>query len=281
MKYIQLSQKPKPASGNDKWMVTIAPILLAFVVVNVNAVSGWKAYNDCVYEKGVQFHKKNVTTFGLGRGNPLPEEGKLVQFKMGKETGIIASFIEHKSQGNTINWAKDESMFNDGSDADKIFGDIADATGNMSYNDGPGWHLDLVFSGLKADSLYTFVGTVNRNGGPGYKERITNWTIMGADSFIYKSSGAAHKIGEDSVEFSTGENDEGLIARWEDIRSGDDGEFQIRTSHSIGSKKGGIKNAHAFKGYAGGLFMLEYNGVALVELIDKLATRWATIRSRP
>ena len=65
MKYIQLSQKPKPASGKDKWMVTIAPILLAFVVVNVNAVSGWKAYNDCVYEKGVQFHKTGMDSSTL------------------------------------------------------------------------------------------------------------------------------------------------------------------------------------------------------------------------
>ena len=281
MKYFQLNQKTKTFSANHRWTDKKWMVLLVFISTSFSVVAEWRAYNDCVYEKGVQFQKKNVTNYGLGRGNPFPEEGKLVQFKTGAGTGITASFVEHKSQGNAINWAKDESMFDDGSDADQLFGDIVDANGNMSYNDGPGWHLDLIFSGLKRDAIYTFVGTVNRNGGPDYKDRVTNWKIMGAENFTYKSSAAAHKIGQDSVEFSTGENSKGLIAKWENIRSGDDGKFQIRTSHSIGSKKGGIKNAHAYKGYAGGLFMLEYNGTASVELSGKLATRWANIKFRP
>ena len=51
----------------------------------------------------------------------------------------------------------------------------------MSYNDGPKWHLDLIISGLDPQALYTFVGTVNRKGGAGYKERITNWKVLEVD----------------------------------------------------------------------------------------------------
>ena len=282
MKTPQLTQITQLIVGDHiwtdkKWIFCLILISTGFSMVSAE----WRAYNDCAYEKGIQFQKKNVTNYGLGRGNPFPEEGQLLQFKAGKETGVTASFVERKSQGNPINWANDESMFDNGSDADKIFKDVVDASGNMSYNDGPGWYLDLIFSGLKPGGVYTFVGTVNRNGGPDYKDRVTNWKIMGAESFTYTSSATAQKVSEDSVEFSTGQNNKGLIARWENIRSGNDGEFLIRTSHSIGSKKGGIKNAHAYKGYAGGLFMLEYNGTASVELTDKLTTCWATVKFRP
>ena len=31
----------------------------------------------------------------------------------------------------------------------------------------------------------------------------------------------------------------------------------IRTSHSVGEANGGLAGAHAYKGYAGGVFMLE------------------------
>ena len=97
-------------------------VVISIISLEVSSAS-WQAYNDCVYEKGVQFLKKNVTTFGLGRGNPFPEEGNLLRFKDGKDTGVMVSFVEHKSQGNTINWAKDGATFNDGSDAFKVFND--------------------------------------------------------------------------------------------------------------------------------------------------------------
>ena len=243
------------------------------------STANWVAFNDCVYEKGVQFTKKNVTTFGLGRGNPFPVEGNLLQFKDGEDTGVTVSFVEHKSQGNTINWAKDGSTFNDGSDAFKIFNDIVDVGGNMSYNDGPKWHLDLIISGLEPQSLYTFAGTVNRKGGVGYKERITNWKILEADGFEYACSIDAHKIDDGQVEFSTGENSEGLVAKWADIGSGKDGKFIVRTSHGIGEKKGGIKGAHEYKGYAAGIFMLEYQGPRSTNPgRDRIPTIWSRLK---
>ncbi|MEE2615073.1 MAG: hypothetical protein VYC62_05710, partial [Verrucomicrobiota bacterium] len=49
-------------------------------------------------------------------------------------------------------------------------------------------------------------------------------------------------------------------AKWTDISPGADGKIVIRTSHSVGEANGGLAGAHAYKGYAGGAFMLELQG---------------------
>ena len=41
-----------------------------------------------------------------------------------------------------------------------------------------------------------------------------------------------------------------------DIQPSAEGTFTIRTSHGIGEENGGLPGAHAYKGYAGGLFLL-------------------------
>jgi hypothetical protein len=64
------------------------------------------------------------------------------------------------------------------------------------------------------------------------------------------------------VEFSTGHNEAGYVAKWTDIAPGADGRVVIRTSHSVGEANGGLAGAHAYKGYAGGAFMLELQGDA-------------------
>ncbi|MEC7813086.1 MAG: hypothetical protein VX598_09790, partial [Verrucomicrobiota bacterium] len=84
--------------------------------------------------------------------------------------------------------------------------------------------------------------------------------IMGAESFVYASSEGAWKVSEESVEFSTGHNEAGYVAKWTDIAPGADGRIVIRTSHSVGEANGGLAGAHAYKGYAGGAFMLELQG---------------------
>jgi len=126
----------------------------------------------------------------------------------------------------------------------------------MSYGDAPGWSLDLKFTNLDPGASYTFAGTVHRNGGDGYATRITNWTIVGASASTSASSEGPHKVGEESVEFSTGNNLAGHVAKWTDIRPAADGSFTIRTSHGVGEANGGLPGADAYRGYAGGLFML-------------------------
>jgi hypothetical protein len=260
--------------------IAVFVVIIAILSVASYATpSEWVAYNDSVYEQGVQFIADNVTTFGLGRGNPFPESGELIKLSDGRDTDVTVTYLEHTSVGNTINWATDAAQFDKGSDAGQIFNDIVDASGNMSYNDGPGWHLDLVIEGLDPDGFYTFAGSVNRNGAADYADRVTNWKIIGADGFTYASSDEAHKIAEDMVEFVTGVNNEGCVAKWMNIAPGSDREIIIRTSHGVGDENGGIAGAHEYKGYAGGVFMLEFQGMQAVEAHGKMAATWSKIKS--
>jgi len=260
-----------------KKSVVLATIFLVFSM-SAHADDPWIAYNDCVYVDGAQFIADNVTTFGIGRTNTHPEFGDLIKFSDGSATGVAVTYTEFITAGS-VNWATDASTFDAGSDADEIFGGIIDPTGNISYGDAPGWYVDLTIEGLDPEGAYIFVGTVNRGGAADYEDRITNWTIMGAQSFLYECSEDAHKVSEDSVEFVTGNNNDGLIARWTNIAPGDDGEIVIRTTHGVGSDDGGMAGANEYKGYAGGMFMLEYQGPNAVEPDEKLTATWGGLKS--
>lgn len=224
----------------------------------------WRAFNDSVIAD-IEGVSENATNLGLGRGfDGTGESGELLNIETGEETGVSVSFAETFSEGNTINTARDFAEFDPESDAGKIFQDFVDLAGNMSYNDAPGWHLDLEITGLDPAKTYTFVGTANRAGGASYADRVTNWSIRDADAFVYGSSAGAHKVDESSVEFSTGDNNAGYVARWTDIAAGADGKIIIRTSHGVGEANGGIPGAHAYKGYGGGIFMLaEQSGASI------------------
>ena len=233
----------------------------------------WLAYNDSAFKEG-QINADFVTTYGLGRNfQGEGAEGELQDLLSGRSTAVTAAYAEQFSTGS-INSAGDPASFPAGSDAERWFKGIADLSGNMSYGDSPGWWLDLTFTGLDPARGYTFVGTADRNGGAGYLARVTNWRILGADDYAYASSAGAHRVGDDAVEFSTGHNADGLVARWVDIRPGADGSFTIRTSHSVGEANGGLPGASAFQGYAGGLFVLAEQtalGSGVVEGIEILS----------
>jgi len=260
-----------------KRVICLAALLAMLGAVARADSDTWVAYNDCVYVDG-QFIADNVTTFAIGRSNPHSESGELIRQSDGLGTGVLVTFSEFKTSGS-LNWAKDSATFDDGSDAAEIFGDYVDPAGNISYGDAPGWYLDLIIEGLDPAGYYTFAGSVNRNGGADYGDRVTNWKIMGADNFTYAGSDGAQKISEDALEFVTGINNVGYVAKWTNINPGKDGEIAIRTSHSVGADNGGIPDANEYKGYAGGVFMLEFQGGGAVEPDGKLATTWSRIKS--
>lgn len=259
-----------------KRAISLAAVFAILSAVVYADSDPWVAYNDSVYVDG-QFIADNVTTFAIGRSNTHPESGELMKQSDGGATGVTVTYVEFKTSGS-LNWAKDAATFDDGSDAAEIFGDYVDPTGNISYGDAPGWYLDLMIEGLDSAGAYTFAGSVNRGGAADYADRVTNWKIMGADSFTYASSDDAHKVSEDAVEFITGVNDVGYVAKWTNIDPGGDGEFVIRTSHSVGKDDGGMPDSNEYKGYAGGVFMLEFQGVQAVEARGKLATTWSKIK---
>ena len=221
----------------------------------ISQTASWQAYNDSVNANGGTTDE-TVTMINVGRSSPGPASSELLVFGSGDGTGVTATYEETLSEGS-VYWTSDAITFDEESDAAKLFGEALDLTGNISYGDAPGWHMDLILEGLDPNSKYVFAGTAMRGGGLGYAERTTNWKIMGAESFVYASSEGAWKVSEESVEFSTGHNEAGYVAKWTDIAPGADGRIVIRTSHSVGEANGGLAGAHAYKGYAGGVFMLE------------------------
>ena len=220
--------------------------------------ASWQAYNDSANANGGTTDE-TVTMINVGRSSPGPASTELLVFGSGDGTGVTATYKETLSEGS-VYWTSDAITFDEESDAAKLFGEALDLTGNISYGDAPGWHMDLILEGLDPNRKYAFAGTSMRGGGLGYAERTTNWKIMGAESFVYASSEGAWKVSEESVEFSTGHNEAGYVAKWTDIAPGADGRVVIRTSHSVGEANGGLAGAHAYKGYAGGVFMLELQG---------------------
>ena len=233
-------------------------MFLVLVGTAVAQTANWTAFNDSV-NKNAGTTDVTVTTINVGRSSPGPASSELLVFGSGDGTGVTATYEETKTVGSVF-WTNDSITYDEESDAAKIFGEALDLSGNISYGDAPGWYMDLVLEGLDPKRKYVFAGTAMRGGGEGYAERTTNWKIMGAESFVYASSEGAWKVSEESVEFSTGHNEDGYVAKWTDIAPGVDGKIVIRTSHSVGESNGGLAGAHAYKGYAGGAFMLELQG---------------------
>lgn len=216
---------------------------------------GWIAYNDSAFKPG-QTNAPNTTTYGLGRSFAGEGQGgPLKDFSTGEPTGVTVEYTEIFTTGS-VNSAGDAAPFIPDTDAAALFAERADLSGNMSYGDAPGWAVELTISGLNPSRRYSFAGTADRRGGAGYADRVTNWSVLGADALTYASSPGAHRVSDRSVEFSTGENSAGLLARWTNIRPGADGTIVIRTSHSVGVAAGGLPGAHAFRGYGGGLFLV-------------------------
>jgi hypothetical protein len=240
-----------------KAMKTWSCLLVFFLTCGsaISQTASWQAYNDSVNKNGGTTDE-TVTMINVGRSSPGPASTELLVFGSGDGTGVTATYEETLSEGSVF-WTSDAITFDEESDAAKLFGEALDLTGNISYGDAPGWHMDLILEGLDPNRKYVFAGTAMRGGGLGYAERTTNWKIMGAESFVYASSEGAWKVSEESVEFSTGHNEAGYVAKWTDIAPGADGRVVIRTSHSVGEANGGLAGAHAYKGYAGGVFMLE------------------------
>ena len=102
------------------------------------------------------------------------------------------------------------------------------------YYGGAGWWVDLTLTGLDPDeALHLRHQRLARQGQyrwtPGYDDRITMYTLSGADASTNSSTSGVTVISPTSVSFSTGNNHaEGYVARWTDIDPGADGTIVIR-----------------------------------------------------
>lgn len=187
------------------------------------------SYNDCVYAANHAANAPNVTTFGIGSGYSGPTSGPLKDISTGAETGVTVTL----TQGGGVIWQPDlvtgGGNCDPGTDAANVFNPTLSLQGVIYYG-STGWYVDVEFSGLNLASRYEFVTTANRKGGSSYLNRLTKYTISGADSFTNTStSGVTITDAGASSTFPTGENTAtGYVARWTDINPGADGKFKVR-----------------------------------------------------
>ncbi len=210
---------------------------LAAAIVTVwvgGANANFVAYNDCVFlaTKG-QSISPNATTYNIGTNSPGPSSGLLKDIATGAYTGVTATLSQ---TGNPVwqpgddpsPWVTGGSNCDAGTDANNTFGGFVDVKGVTYYGSSSGWSVTLTLSGLDPAKGYTFATTANRND-PAYTNRVSRFTISGADGFVNSSTaGTAITNGGASTAFNTGSNTAtGYVARWTAINPGSDGQIQI------------------------------------------------------
>ncbi len=206
------------------------------------------AYNDCVYSSAEQYIANNVTTYCIGSGNPGPTSGPLIDQATGDDMGVTVTLTE----SGGVNWQSSASTGGSDcavdTDAHNTFGGISDMTGVIHYGSA-GWWVDLTFTGLDPTTEYTFATSANR-GNSSYSNRLTIYTLTGADTYVNASTSGVDVLAENKVRFITGDNhSRGYVARWTGITAAD-GSFTVRAEADPNSADG-------YKAYSFDVFMLE------------------------
>jgi len=254
-------------------------IALGIVLVSgLAAQAQWTAYNDNCFDpnqievrndpNGVLVHytSPNVTNYAIAASG-YANSGELVKKSDGTGTGVTATVTEsggmHWQPDTSDNWYGGYDPVA-GTDAKNTFGGIVDMTG-VTYYASAGWWVDVELSGLDPNKTYNFATSAARSK-PTYSDRISIFTLNGADSFTNSSTPGTDNeletyttgtdiLGPNQVRFITGDNNTlGYVARWTDIDPGDDGTITIRTTHDAASNGG-------YKAYAPDVFMVQEVGV--------------------
>jgi uncharacterized repeat protein (TIGR02543 family) len=207
--------------------------------------TGWTAYNDCIYQSTGQYIGTHVTTFGIGSGFTGSTTGILLNQATGNPTSVTATLTQSGGviwQPSTTSGGHDTAS---GTDAYNTFHNIADMTGVIYYG-SVGWYVDLTFTGLDPAKQYTFATSAARSDST-YTDRISIYTLSGADTYTQASTSGVTINAPDQVQFCTGDNNNlGYVARWTGITA-TDGSFAVRAQAT----------ASQYKAYAFDVFMLQ------------------------
>ncbi|MBN1507030.1 MAG: lamin tail domain-containing protein [Sedimentisphaerales bacterium] len=224
-----------------------------------------KAYNDCVYRNTDQYIADSVTTYSIGNGYSGPTSGLLVDQATGEEMGVTVTLTE----SGGVNWQPEPSAAGSdcavGTDAYNTFSGIADMTGVIYYGSA-GWWVDVMFTGLDPATEYTFATSSARNS---YSDRLTIYTLSGADTYVNASTEGVDVLADNQVRFNSGDNhNQGYVARWTGITAAD-GTFSVRAEADPSSPSG--------RAYAFDVFMLEggFSGANIHEKMENVnASLW-------
>jgi hypothetical protein len=203
-----------------------------------------RAYNDCVYRDD-QYIGENITTYSVGNNFTGQTSGPLLDQVTGEEMGVTVAL----TQSGGVNWQPEPGAGGSdcavGTDAYNTFSGLADMTGVIYYG-GAAWWVDITFTGLDPATEYTFATSAARNA---YPDRLTIYTLSGADTYTNTSTEGVDVLAPNQVRFNTGNNhDEGYVARWTGITAAD-GTFSVRAEADPASPSG--------RAYSFDVFMLE------------------------
>lgn len=207
------------------------------VSITVSAASGggFTAYNDCSSSASTP---ANTTQY---RGNSTTS-GYLKDF----DTGTVLPVTLTITPNQVAYDGTGGPMPNSGTDAYAVFNGKVVFDDAIWYNNVTTWWMDATFTGLDPEKEYEFVASVNRGGtGGDYNQRMSKFTISGADSCIQAGTPGVTVHSNESVTFCSGYNTvNGYVARWTHIRCGADGTFKVRVEDG-GST---VKKGYAFDG---------------------------------
>lgn len=223
------------------------------VAVSGEAVSppeNWVAYNDTNTTTGGS--SGNITTYTIPSAGTAT--GLLKDYATGADTPVTATITTHNSPQLDANGVTPNS----GTDAYDVFNGIIDLAGGIYYGSS-GWYVDITFTGLNPDKIYTFVTTANRDN-VAYPDRISNFIIQDITAATNASTSGTTitttTLADDTTTINTYNTVNGYVARWTNIQPGPDGDFTVRAEAHPDSNDGGRK------AYAPSGFMLQEVGDA-------------------
>jgi hypothetical protein len=228
-----------------------------FVAVSLglggSAQAQWVAFND--YAKGLVTHS-NATTFGPGQSGPLKN------IASGAALGVTVTVTAvGGAGGNVAGWPTYGTPASVVFDGFVDFGGKPDPALEMTATNES---VTYSFSGLDPNSDYNFQGTAVR-GHFNYDDRWSIFEITGAASFTSRHTPGALTTAQVAaltpaqVAINTGDNNSGVLAWWEHIRTGPDGGFAVTSKRYTGSVPGG--SSGGAKGYGISAIRLEKAGV--------------------
>ena len=194
-----------------------------------SAMSGFLAYNDLSWGTGQLL--QNITRYTTGSGVGVPIEGSsgvLIDYITGFPTGVELSIQGGNWNGSTHTQLGDLSR--QGTDAYEVFHGVVDTKGVISYGAEP---IELKLSGLNPALRYRLTVYGNRDQ-PTYENRLSKSTLIGAESYVNISTTTSFFHGPDDAftVIANGYNTlEGEVARFTQIKSGDDGLIQLIQSN--------------------------------------------------
>jgi hypothetical protein len=222
-------------------------IILSFGLFAGTARAEWVAYNDCLREAG-DSTAANVTGWTIHNNDRDNSTGRLKNFETGSDAGMPTVTFSMGSSGLSVSSGSSGGNPVPGTEAYEIFNNIIDFGPNLVYYGSQGWWVEIEFTGLDPAKTYTFVGTAIRS--RNYPDRITLFTISGADSYVNNSSDGIFERTEDYSKLLAGNNSiTGYLIRWDDVVPSVSGSFKIRAEAAPESTDG--------RAYPFGGFMLE------------------------